>query len=164
EAPEAFSQSEARLKYIARRIKRRMKPTARVLNVGSGIGRFEQMAAEFGLDVFSLDPDEKSIARLRGRPGMKGKAKVGYLQSIPFDRGHFDVVVVSEVLEHLSDEALRQALAEIHRVLLPGGSIVGTVPARENLSEQLVICPQCGERFHRWGHVQSFDEKRLKDL
>jgi len=72
--------------------------------------------------------------------------------------------VVSEVLEHLSEDALVKALAEIHRVLSPRGMIIGTVPACENLNEQLTVCPCCGEKFHRWGHLQSFDESRLRAL
>src|SRR5262249_49073617 len=63
-----------------------------------------------------------------------------------------------------SDAALRGAVAEIARVLAPGGLFVGTVPASEELAEQTVVCPCCGERFHRWGHQQSFDAARLRAL
>jgi SAM-dependent methyltransferase len=134
------------------------------LNVGVGGGAFEEIGLEIGLDVFSLDPDAESIARLNRRPESNEKAKVGYLQSVPFASGQFDVVVVSEVLEHLSDEVLQKSIDEIHRVLSPGGLVAGTVPAREVLSEQLVVCPYCGEKFHRKGHLQSFGEQKLNDL
>jgi SAM-dependent methyltransferase len=94
----------------------------------------------------------------------EGKALVGYVQDIPFKNEFFQTVVVSEVLEHLGDEELHRALAEIHRVLATGGRIIGTVPARENLRDQLVVCPKCGERFHRWGHAQTFDSVSIKAL
>jgi SAM-dependent methyltransferase len=162
ESPERLQESEERLTYLARQVRRRTKASAKVLNVGVGRGLFEEMAMKLGMDVYSLDPDEESIARLNEQSGMKGQAKVGYVQSIPFGQGFFEAVVVSEVLEHLSDRGLEKALSEIHRVLLGGGFVIGTVPAREKLAEQLAVCPHCGERFHRWGHLQSFDEERMR--
>lgn len=164
EAPEALRNSEGRLKYLAHEVKRRTKSGGRVLNVGIGGGLFEEQAIKLGLDVYSLDPDSESVARLEKRLKMEGRAKVGSLQSIPFPHEAFDTVVVSEVLEHLSDEALEKALSEVHRVLLRGGCIIGTVPAREKLIEQLAVCPHCGVNFHRWGHLQSFDQARLRAL
>lgn len=164
ESPEVFRNAEGRLKYLALQIKRRTKSESKVLNIGIGSGLFEELAIKLRLDVYSLDPDSESISRLEKRPEMKGRAKVGNLQSIPFAQETFNAVLVSEVLEHLSDEALEKALSEIHRVLLHGGFIIGTVPARENLIEQLAVCPHCGEKFHRWGHLQSFDKARITAL
>jgi 2-polyprenyl-3-methyl-5-hydroxy-6-metoxy-1,4-benzoquinol methylase len=164
ESLETMQNSEERLRYLSRRVLRRTKPGAKVLNVGIGPGLFEKMAMKLGLDVYSLDPDQEAINRLNEQAGMKGQARVGYLQSMPFDQGFFEAVVISEVLEHLSDEALEKALGEIQRVLQSGGLIIGTVPAREVLTEQLAVCPHCGEKFHRWGHLQSFDEERMRRL
>jgi SAM-dependent methyltransferase len=160
EAPEAFRGSLPRLKYLAKRVRRK----GRVLNVGVGTGLFEEVALKKGLDVYSLDPNEKAVSTIHKRFGMKEKALVGYVQDIPFKNEFFQTVVVSEVLEHLGDEELHRALAEIHRVLATGGRIIGTVPARENLRDQLVVCPKCGERFHRWGHAQTFDSVSIKAL
>lgn len=164
ESPEVFRNSEGRLRYLALQVKRKTKNSPKVLNIGIGGGLFEEMAIKLRLDVYSLDPDKESIARLEKHSEMKGRAKVGNLQSIPFAEEAFDAVVVSEVLEHLTDTALEKALSEIHRVLLHGGFIIGTVPARENLIEQLVVCPHCNEKFHRWGHLQSFDKARMTTL
>jgi SAM-dependent methyltransferase len=164
ESPGTLQNSEERLRGLARQVQRRTKPGAKVLNVGIGPGLFEGMAIKMGMDVYTLDPDQEAINRLNEQAGMKGRARVGYLQSIPFSQDFFEAVVVSEVLEHLSDEVLEKALSEIQRVLRRGGFITGTTPARENLAEQLVVCPHCGERFHRWGHLQSFDEERMRLL
>jgi SAM-dependent methyltransferase len=160
EAPETFRGSLPRLEYLVRRVSRE----GRVLNIGAGTGLFEELALEKGLDVYSLDPNERIVSAIRSRLGMKEKAVVGYVQDIPFESGFFQTVVVSEVLEHLGEEELEKALEEIHRVLERGGRILGTVPARENLREQLVVCPKCGERFHRWGHAQTFNAESVKVL
>ncbi|MEM9043044.1 MAG: methyltransferase domain-containing protein, partial [Actinomycetota bacterium] len=46
---------------------------------------------------------------------------------LPFDDGSFDVVITSEVLEHIQDDV--SAIAEMVRVLRPGGTFAATVPA-----------------------------------
>ena len=95
---------------------------------------------------------------------MGDRAKIGYAENNPFGDGFFDVVCVSEVLEHLADEQLKKTMSEIKRVLRPGGYIVGTVPSREDFDSQITICPKYGERFHRWGHHQRFDIASVKSL
>jgi len=65
------------------------------------------------------------------------------------------------VLEHLDDDELRAGLAEMRRVLRPGGHLVGTVPARERLDTNTVVCPHCESKFHRWGHQRSFTPESL---
>jgi SAM-dependent methyltransferase len=160
EAPEAFRGNLPRLVYLAKRVRRE----GRVLNIGVGSGLFEEVGVKKGLDVYSLDPNERIVDTIRKRFGMEEKARVGYSHEIPFEGGFFHSVVISEVLEHLSDQEVHQTLREIYRVLVQGGRIIGTVPARENLRDQLVVCPKCGEHFHRWGHVQTFDSKTIKAL
>ena len=160
EAPESFEGSSARLRFIADRIRQ----PARVLNIGCGTGIFERLALSRGHDVHSLDPSDKSIQQLRSRLNLGEKAKTGYIQNIPFPDAAFDVVVVSEVLEHLTPEITRLGLADIRRVLKPGGRIIGTVPSREDLRQQAVVCPCCGKKFHRWGHEQSFDGPGMRAL
>ena len=160
EAPEIFRGSEGRLRYLAKNV----KPGGKILNIGIGAGIFEEIAVKKGLDVFSLDPNEKAVASLSRRLGMDEKVKVGYSHDIPFPDEFFDTVVVSEVIEHLSDEIIEKTLKEVLRVLQIGGRIIGTVPSREKLNEQIAVCPECGERFHRWGHIKSFDSEVIKEF
>jgi SAM-dependent methyltransferase len=92
------------------------------------------------------------------------RAQTGFAQDLPFADRRFDAVIMSEVLEHLDDDTIQAALREVSRVLKPQGRFIGTVPADEDLLESRVMCPHCGETFHRWGHVQSFTLKRLASL
>ena len=155
----SFDGSKARLSYLVNQI----RPGKRVLNIGVGSGKFEELGLLRGLDIYSLDPSERAIESLRMRLGIGDRAKVGYSQRIPFPEVFFDGVVMSEVLEHLTDEVLEKTIEEVHRVLVFGGYFLGTVPARENLMEQVTVCPCCGNRFHRWGHLQTFDTSRVRD-
>lgn len=160
EGLESFSQSRGRLEFLVRHL----SPATRVLNIGVGNGVLESLAVDKGVDIWSLDPSERSIDRLRQLLNVGEKAQAGYSQAMPFAASHFDAVVMSEVLEHLDDEVLEATLDEVHRVLKAGGIFIGTVPARENLAESLVVCPDCGLQFHRWGHKSSFDVYRLSAL
>jgi hypothetical protein len=38
-----------------------------------------------------------------------------------------------------------------------GGLLIVTLPWKENLDNNMVICPQCHHKFHRIGHYHSFD-------
>lgn len=113
-------------------------------------------------EVYALDPIEKALVSLRERLQLGNKAQVGYGQNIPFESNFFDVVVVSEVLEHLSPEIMHATLSEIHRVLRKGGLLLGTVPARENYHQKIVVCPYCAKIFHRWGHLQTFTMQQMR--
>ena len=160
EGIERFAGSFARLRFIARRF----EPNTRVLNIGIGAGFFEKEALSRSIKVHSLDPNARAVEQIKDQLGDAGCAKVGYCQEIPWPEGFFDGVVMSEVLEQLADDSLGQTLTEVHRVLRVGGLFCGTVPARERLHEQVVVCPCCGGRFHRWGHLQSFDRPRMLTL
>jgi SAM-dependent methyltransferase len=150
----------SRYRYLAHQI----QPGQEILNIGVGRGGLEQLLSEKKMEFSCLDPSEESIRNLRSLFGLGDRARVGFSQAIPFENGSFDVVVMSEVLEHLSDEALDKTLKEVHRVLRPGGKFIGTTPANEELMANRVICPDCGKVFHRWGHVQSFSVSRLRDI
>lgn len=153
----SFSQNKRRLRFIAARIPSRV----RVLNVGVGNGLLERLLLEKGCDTWALDPSERAIVRLRATCGIGERAGVGQAQSLPFRDAAFDVVVMSEVLEHLELNEFQSAISEVGRVLRHGGRFMGTVPADEDLSQNAVACPKCGAVFHRWGHVQSFSREAL---
>ena len=158
EADDAFADAGPRYAYLAKPIAR----GAAVLNIGVGRGGLERILQAKGAVVSCLDPSEGAVERLRTTLALADRAQVGFAQAIPFASGKFDAVVMSEVLEHLDDDVLALTLAEIHRVLRSGGTFYGTVPADEDVIRERVVCPHCGEQFHRWGHLQSFSERRVK--
>lgn len=149
-----------RVDFVARHV----PSGSKVLNIGVGRGTLERRLVEKGTDVYCLDPSEKAIQSLQSSLGLGDKARVGYSQELPFEDDQFDYVVMSEVLEHLSDEVLEKSRDEVLRVLNSDGAFIGSVPADEILVESVVVCPCCGNRFHRWGHVQSFSKPRLENF
>lgn len=156
-----FDLSYPRLRYLAERC----RPHTRVLTIGVGTGYLEQLLAGKQVELFALDPSEETVARLRRDLQLdESRARQGYSQKIPFPSDFFDTVIMTEVLEHLRTDVLHPTLDEVYRVLKPGGEFTGTVPYRDDLAENQVICPRCEAQFHRWGHEQSFDVASLNNL
>lgn len=160
EVSDVFINARPRYEYLAKQI----APGDHVLNVGVGRGGLETILLKQGAVVSCLDPSVKAIESLRKQHALGDRAQVGFCQAMPFPDHQFDVVVMSEVLEHLADDVLRATLGEVRRVLKQGGRFIGTVPADENLPDNRVLCPHCGELFHRWGHLQTFSEERLHTM
>jgi SAM-dependent methyltransferase len=159
-ANDGFREADARYRTLVA-VAERHASRGRALNVGIGGGGVERGFRLRGWSVASLDPDAGAVERLR----LEGvDARQGYAEKIPFDSGTFDALVISEVLEHIADESRPSVIAELRRVLRSGGVLVGTVPYRENLADQKTVCPACGNTFHRWGHVASFDAAAVRAL
>lgn len=152
--------ADMRHRYLAARIHH----GARTLNIGVGRGSLERLLVKNGVQTYSLDPNIESIQALREELNLGDRASVGYSQDLPFENNSFDFVVMSEVLEHLTDSVLAETVKECHRVLRVGGAFIGTVPANENLADGITVCPCCGTVFHRWGHVQEFTSSRLTSV
>jgi SAM-dependent methyltransferase len=159
-ATDTFAGARTRYEFLSRHI----KPGTMVLNIGVGRGGFETILLQKGAVVSCLDPSEKSIESIRELLGLGDRAQAGYSQSIPFSDHQFEVVVMSEVIEHLTEDELRTTLSEVLRVLKPGGRLIGTVPADENLLANEIMCPHCGRTSHRWGHVQTFSRSSLTKI
>ena len=77
-----------------------------VLDIGCGGGYLAEALARFGYNVTGIDISESSIANARthaNEGGMNINYQVGSILAIPFPNQSFDVVVASDVLEHIGD-------------------------------------------------------------
>jgi SAM-dependent methyltransferase len=101
-------------------------PGARVLEAGCGVGAYSsQIRRRYSLfvEAFDLEPE-----RVREARADTPHALVAAAESLPYRANLFDVVLSNEVIEHVADD--RQAVAEMVRVLKPGGRIVLFCPNR----------------------------------
>lgn len=96
---------------------RELAGARQVLDVGCGDGQVSRLAASLGAEVVGIDPTWNcvSVAHQRGRASF-ARAGAG---ALPFADGAFDAVVACLVFEHIRD--VDQAIAEVARVLQPGG-------------------------------------------
>jgi len=114
----------------------------RVLEVGCGEGELaERLVRELGVELVALDQSERMVELARAR-GID--AHVGDVQELPFEDGSFDVAVAAWMLYHVP--ALERALAELARVLRPGGRLVAVTNYAHHLSEMFNLVGL--ERWH----------------
>jgi ubiquinone/menaquinone biosynthesis C-methylase UbiE len=103
-----------------------LRPSDRVFDLGCGTGtlavlikkRFPQ------IEIAGLDPDPKALARARkkaAREGLTIQFDEGFGDQLPYPAASFDRVFSSLMFHHLPAEEKVASLAEVHRVLKPGG-------------------------------------------
>ena len=143
-----------------------------VLDMGAGAGRHSFECFRRGAQVVSLDHGFDELPPVRDlfwAMQDSGEAPLGSLGAcingdalrLPFPDHTFDRIICSEVFEHIPDD--RGAMAELHRVLRPGGVLAATVPSW--MPEKL--CWQLSAEYHAplaaGGHVRIYTEAMLKD-
>lgn len=141
------------------------------LDLGAGDGRHVPPVVERGGAVVAVDLSRKDLAGAAGRVSslveagiFPGTARLACVVAdatrLPFANGAFDVVVASEVLEHIPDDDA--AAAEIGRVARPGARVAVSVPRW--FPER--ICWALSDTYHEveGGHVRIYREGRLRRL
>lgn len=143
-----FSDGEMKANYAYILDKcRAFSRAGRILDYGCGGGLVVESGRAQGLDIVGVEAfyagsKAKDIA---GEKGLLGSV-VFQLQddgAIPFDDSHFSLVVSNQVFEHVTD--LDRVLAEVFRVLKPGGLLLTLFPALEVWREG-----HCGVPFAHW--------------
>jgi SAM-dependent methyltransferase len=96
----------------------------RVLDVGCGTGAMLSYLERYG-EPSGVEADEQAVELCRSR-GITAVQQADP-PPLPFEDGRFDLVTALDVLEHVDDDG--RLLAELRRVLRPGGVALVTVPA-----------------------------------
>jgi 2-polyprenyl-3-methyl-5-hydroxy-6-metoxy-1,4-benzoquinol methylase len=98
-------------------------PRGRLLDVGCSLGYALEAARTLGLDADGIDLSSHAIEHCRG---LGFDAKPGTLTAIPASDATYSVAILKHVFEHTPEP--RKALAELKRVLVPGGALFFAVP------------------------------------
>jgi SAM-dependent methyltransferase len=96
----------------------RLDGITRLLDIGTGDGQLARVAAKAGIECVGIDPTFNQVSVAHQRQGGPSYARAE-AASLPFPDDSFDGVLACLVFEHIS--AVDQAIAEVGRVLKPGG-------------------------------------------
>ena len=109
------------------------RQTNRLLEIGFGSGAMLRAAARQGWSAEGVEISQTATEHAR-EEGFK--VFCGDLAAANYAGGYFDVVIASELLEHLEDP--RQVVTEIARILRPGGLLWATTPNVKGLSSRML--------------------------
>jgi 2-polyprenyl-3-methyl-5-hydroxy-6-metoxy-1,4-benzoquinol methylase len=135
----------------------------RLLDIGCGRGEFGALLIARGWTVTGIDLEPAQIAEAR-RLGVDARVQ-DLTESLGVADREFDGVFAGEIIEHLIDTDF--LIAEIHRVLEPGGFVVLTTPNLASLENRMrllfgIYPIWVDYRLEGAGHVRAYTPQALK--
>ncbi len=132
------------------------KDVKTVLEVGCGNGQLINKLHKGGFDCYGVDVSEEGLKYV------KCKKKLMNADYLYFKDNSFDLVICSDVLEHLSLEVYKKTLDELMRVSKK--YILITTPYKQCLREGFTKCQDCGTIYHANRDLRIFNENSYKSL
>ncbi|MBJ7287877.1 class I SAM-dependent methyltransferase [Williamsia sp.] len=140
----------------------------KAIDIGAGQGRHSYEMFRRGADVIAFDQSDSDMAEVSEMfdamiaeeqvpASAKARTEVGDALHLPYADNAFDVVLMSEILEHIPSDT--DAIAEMARVLAPGGHAAVTVP--RYWPEK--VCWAFSDQYHanEGGHVRIYKASEL---
>jgi len=149
--------NQPKIEHVFTQSKKYIKPGMSACEIGLGNGHLLRLLYNYGLKTTGIDISKYIVDILGTTFTHEGIAinLLIYDLSKPFILSKkFDAVFCLDVIEHVSD--LENAIKNIKQILRPGGILVATLPWKENIDVNMVVCPECHHKFHRIGHHHSF--------
>lgn len=129
---------------------------AKVLDAGAREGFFSILLTDYFEEVTALDLVKPEINH-------KNVVTVnGDITNLNHKDNYFDLVLCSEVLEHIPTESLAKACSELSRVSKK--NVLIGVPYKQDIRVGRTTCYSCGKKNPPYGHINSFDKVKLKNL
>jgi len=132
-------------------------PQGRLLEIGCGSGQMLKRMQEMGWHVEGVDFDSFAVENARSK-GLQ--VRLGTLEAQNYPDNHFDVIVMSHLIEHVHDPL--GILRESYRILTPNGKVVLITPNNESLGHKLFKGAWRGLEVPR--HLYLFSLRALQKL
>ena len=127
-----------------------------ILDVGCGIGMITNLLDPKKFRVVGLDLSVQALFHVNVPKVCATSCR------LPFKDSSFDLVLSTELLEHLPDKVFENTKREFARIAQK--YILVSIPFNEELHSKLVKCEECGNLFHPYGHLRSFSHDDIAKL
>jgi 2-polyprenyl-3-methyl-5-hydroxy-6-metoxy-1,4-benzoquinol methylase len=155
-----LQQRQRRRAELARSLVK-LQEAKRILDIGCAEGFATRFLCYDNNKVCALDIEVNNlkIAKKKVRGADFINASIEYL---PFRQDSFDAVCILEVMEHLPRHLQEKGLREVNEVLSGRGSLLISIPYKENIIK--TKCVHCGNITPMHGHLHSMDENYIMSL
>lgn len=116
-----------------------LAPGARILDLGAGVGRHAHWLAARGFDVIAVDAAPEGLAQIEQNGDVK--THLARMDALPFGDRSFDHVLSWNVIYHGDEDIVLRTIAEIRRILKPGGTYLGTMLSKRRLPHEQAQYP-----------------------
>lgn len=158
-----FYENRPKIEFVFKNTMDLLKKGTKNCEIGIGAGILLRLIDDMGEEITGLDISNYLIEELKAQFAQEHRKIVLYQANITQDLGvigKFNNVYCLDILEHVED--ITKAVDNIHKMLTDEGNLIITLPWKENFGVNLVICPDCGKKFHRLGHFHHF--QKIEDI
>jgi len=135
----------------------------KLLDIACGTGTLLGKAYKAGYHCFGIDLSEERIKEVSHK--FKDiKFLVGNSTTLPYSSEIFDIIVSTQLIEHLLNEDVDNFFKETNRCLVKGGYLFITTRYNENLLLNYAVCPDCHAMFHIYQHLQKWDKAKITQI
>ena len=141
---------------LIRNTKEYLRDIGTAIDVGCGSGIVLEILVKqrIGQQLVGIDMSERSLESMasgRFKSYTQLSFILGNIVELPLEAESCDLVICTEVFEHLFPDDYVSGLNEISRILKPQGYLLGTTPLNEKMI--VAICPECHTIFHPHQHL-----------
>lgn len=154
------SASRSKLQYLNYNFSKYLRPNLRILEIGPGLGEFLEFASSsFSPTIDLIDRDQATLSALKSkyRINRDWQVPAEEIGAIDAELGQYDLIFMSQIMEHVETKSIVGLLKTLDRHLRPGGHLLVTVP---NGANPLSIV----ERYSDYTHHNLFSPNSLKQI
>lgn len=155
-----WKKNREKIDFILNQSQRYINEALTACDIGIGDGYLLTRLQAAGLEVTGIDISGYLVEYHKNdfkKKGLNIRLIQGDISNLSLEDNQFDIVTCLDVLEHIPGDGLRAALENLKKCIKNDGFLIITLPLGENLENNMVICPECGHKFHRIGHFHSFE-------
>ncbi len=132
------------------------KKNGNLLDVGCAFGTLLRVAQKEGFEPYGIDLNQTAVQRARK---FSKNVKCGTLENAKYEDSYFDIVVMSDVIEHLHD--LHVTIKEINRILKKNGILYIVTPNTNSLSRKIL---RSKWPHYKTEHLCYFNQSNIRKL